>query len=339
MKKQKVASMTFDGNAQKNQGFLYTAVGFLAGALLITSIAPGGSSESLAEEVSGEAVSVNATSENNSETQEASANEGASPAPYSQSPAFGPVTIEDRLKALETQQTQKVSDIVTVAPDVGSVSGFPIEYEEKAVQIAADIRESIVYVTGMKVNSGIGTGWVVAPNMIVTNEHVANHDEEYYGQIAIRTIDGEIIPGAVVYEDAYRDIAMIELERDVDKPALEIVDSLVDVGETVVAVGHPGRIGNWAAMAGVVTDNNYYDGESILTSLPISTGASGSPIMNMDGKVVGIVSGIYYGAEDPSLDPAPDEIVVHTFLPRINNAGGSNHIMLKEMLDQLGIDY
>lgn len=333
-------------NANTNSGFinavLYGLVGFLSAGLVFNSILPLGDSDySAAQDKDSSSV---AAEENELLREDVFSDSDALSTtdfpPYTQSPAFGPVTIEQRLRALELEQAQaKSEDIVTRHPEYGAISGFPLDEEQRAIDLAKQVRESIVQITGMKVNSGFGTGWLIAPDVVVTNEHVANHDESYYGDIAVRTIDGTIIAAEVLSMDSYRDIAILKLEEPLDRPVLRLTDSLVEVGEPVIAVGHPDRIGNWATMAGVVTDNKFYDGEAILTSLPTSSGASGSPILNLDGEVVGIVAGIYWGTSDPGLRPAEEDVVVHTFLPRVNIAGGSNHIMLRNLFANNGVDY
>lgn len=329
------------GNEGSNR-ILYGVVGFLSAGLIFTSFVPGIYSDTSNASEQSEGTGKEA-SEELLPREEIFVGDGADPeeAPYAQSPAFGPVTIEDRLKALEAEngEAESLSDVDVASPKVGSVSGFPMEYEDRALELAKEVRDSVVQITGTSQDRGFGTGWLIAPDVVVTNEHVADYDPNYYGRIAVRTVDNVRVAGEVTYTDSYRDIALIKLDRELDKPTLTLTDSLVNEGEPVIAVGHPDRIENWATMAGLVTNNDYYEGESILTSLPTSSGASGSPILNLEGEVVGIVSGIYWSEGDPSLADAPVDIRLHTLLPRINNAGGSNHIMLREMFEANGIEY
>lgn len=330
-------------SAYRSEGsnkILYGLVGFLSAGLIFTSFTPGfyndtnnvsAQTESTVEEAGEELLP-------REEFFGADSEEVSGEQPSTSTP----VTVDDKPEtsnAKVKEETESLSDVDAFTPQIGSVSGFPMEHEDRALELAKGVRESVVQITGTNENSGFGTGWLIVPNVVVTNEHVADYDSSYYGRIAVRTIDNVRVPGEVIYTDKYRDIALIKLDRELDKPTLTLTDSLVNEGEPVIAVGHPDRIENWATMAGLVTNNDYYEGESILTSLPTSSGASGSPILNLEGEVVGIISGIYWDDGEPSLADAPEDVRLHTLLPRINNAGGANHIMLREMFEANNIEY
>lgn len=221
----------------------------------------------------------------------------------------------------------------------GTESGFPAELLDDAVVLATKMRGSVVQITGVKNNSGFGTGWLVQPDIVVTNEHVADHDADYFGQIAVKTLAGKIIPAEVVGVNAMNDVAILRLEEPIDAPLFKLYNGIVENGTPVLYTGNASNIGNWETGAGIITDNAFYEGEALVTSLPISPGASGSAIMNMDGVVVGIVAGTYWGTEDPGLRPPKDDVFIHTYMPRLNNNGGSNSLMIIKLLKRHGISY
>ena len=71
----------------------------------------------------------------------------------------------------------------------------------------------------------------------------------------------------------------------------------VQIGEKVFAVGRPGRE-RYAPTAGMVTDIYNENGiEIIETAIKVRTGLSGSPLLNENGQVVGIIYGVTHLGE------------------------------------------
>lgn len=221
----------------------------------------------------------------------------------------------------------------------GTESGFPSELLDDAVSLATEMRGSVVQIIGMKRKSAFGTGWLIQPDVIVTNEHVADYDKNYEGALAVKTLDGKHIKASVIMMDAYFDVAFLRLEEPMDAPVFKIYNGIVDNGTPVIYTGHASKIGNWETGAGIVTDNQFYENEAIVTSLPTSPGASGSAIMNMNGTVVGIIAGTYWGTTDPGTRDPKEDVFIHTYMPRLDNNGGSNSMILIRLLKQYGISY
>ena len=68
-----------------------------------------------------------------------------------------------------------------------------------------------------------------------------------------------------------------------------ITASASGVGNPVMAVGHPGTVGNWVVTVGEVVsvDPDVW----ILADVSVAQGNSGGPAVNQDGEVIGVVSG------------------------------------------------
>lgn len=138
---------------------------------------------------------------------------------------------------------------------------------------------------------GGGTGWFVDDGVVVTNSHVVDGARS----VTCWTLDGASFEPAVVgstdYQSSpYNDVAV--LQADVSAPeTLSIGDeSALTEGQTVVQVGHPFAIGNWVISTGeYVRDERHGDG--FLTTTPHMSGNSGSPLVTMDGAVVGLTTG------------------------------------------------
>lgn len=229
----------------------------------------------------------------------------------------------------------------------GTESGFPEELLDQAVELATKMRASVVQVFGQGdgFETGAGTGWLVEPDVIATNDHVIDF-EGVEAELTIRTLDGEVMTGELIITDPDGDVAFVRLPRALDAPLFTVSRGEVSRGEPVIAVGHPSLIGNWEATAGVVTklsgpywmsdtSKQYLD---VLTSMPTSAGSSGSAIMRMDGAVVAINSKKDFGEVSPdSWKPRRPNVFIHTFQPFADNNGGVSSAAIIRLADEAGV--
>jgi serine protease Do len=136
--------------------------------------------------------------------------------------------------------------------------------------------------------AGAGTIWH-SDGLIITNAHVL-------GQHGLKVVlpDQRSFPARVIAFDRERDIAALSIEAT-GLPTVEVGDSrLLKPGEWVMAIGHPwGVLG--AATAGVVigqgSDLPELPGsgrEWIAVSLHMRPGHSGGPLVDINGRLVGI---------------------------------------------------
>src|SRR5436305_5112764 len=136
-----------------------------------------------------------------------------------------------------------------------------------------------------------GSGFFIRPGEVVTNMHVidgAHHAE-------IRTLDGKgrtyPVKGVVSFDDE-GDLAVLSVNAPSDRDrTIQIADSLPEEGEDIFVIGSPlrldGSISNGIVSAVREVPNL---GEIIQITAPISHGNSGSPLFNMKGQVLGIVT-------------------------------------------------
>ncbi len=133
---------------------------------------------------------------------------------------------------------------------------------------------------------------------IMTNEHVVAGATS----IIVTDSNGESYDGRVIGSDNESDIAVVLVDADI--PVIEIGDSdeLV-VGELVVAIGSPFGFeqsvtsGVVSALHRALTDFGGAEGQypyvdSIQTDAAINPGNSGGPLMDSNGKVIGINTAI-----------------------------------------------
>ncbi len=140
-----------------------------------------------------------------------------------------------------------------------------------------------------------GSGFIVRENgVILTNHHVVVHAQK----ITIRLRDGRRFPGRVVGADERTDVAVVQIEAS-GLPVLEFVDSdQVRVGQWVGAIGAPFSQ-EWSFTSGMISGKGRTRLLGPASSLPlledylqtdavISPGHSGGPLLDLEGRVVGM---------------------------------------------------
>ncbi len=140
---------------------------------------------------------------------------------------------------------------------------------------------------------GVGSGVVLDDaGHIVTSAHaVAGADAVF-----VTRSDGKILRGAVLGGDDDADIAVIHVEGSDFKPARFGDSDALKVGQPVLAIGNPlGLSGGPTVTSGVVSSlrRNLQLGTGnglrmIQTDAAVNPGNSGGPLVDLDGRVVGI---------------------------------------------------
>jgi serine protease Do len=138
-----------------------------------------------------------------------------------------------------------------------------------------------------------GSGFIISSDgYILTNNHVIADAE----QITVTLRDGGDRVAKVIGADPDTEVAVIKIDAN-NLPYLEIADSdKLEVGEWVIAIGNPFGLSH-TVTAGIVSAKGrsvrlaeYED--FIQTDAAINPGNSGGPLLNLDGKVVGINTAI-----------------------------------------------
>ena len=161
----------------------------------------------------------------------------------------------------------------------------------------------LVYANGTASGSGSGVVYRVDGKTayIITNAHVVSGASD----VEVIFSNKESVNATIVGSDTYSDIAVLKLTADFDMTAIKCGDSsLLDQGETVLAIGSPLGI----EYAGTVTQGivsgtdrtvsvdlnedgqEDWDMNVIQTDAAINPGNSGGALVNMAGELVGITS-------------------------------------------------
>lgn len=186
----------------------------------------------------------------------------------------------------------------------------------RATRVADDARPGVAFLD-MADESEFGerlmeaTAWFVADDLLLTNAH--NVAELTAGATRRAwTYGGESFEFEVVdyVEGLQPDVAL--LRTDHPTPAVLETGSSgsLSTGDHLVQVGHPAGFGFWVASLGVVTDA--FDGE-ITSTVPGLTGVSGSPVLDLEGTVVGMTYGGTPRGEEGDGRPRPARPDAHVY--------------------------
>jgi serine protease Do len=161
-----------------------------------------------------------------------------------------------------------------------------------------------------------GTGSVVAPNLILTNAHVVLDAERPFERIwvflsqenqnddlAQNFRDGR--KAEVLHLDADLDLALLrvkDLPSDI-QPLLFGDSAQVQIGDDVLAIGHPENGGLWSLTSGRIgariRNSEGVRGKHVFqTEASLNRGNSGGPLLNMLGELVGVNTSIARQASD-----------------------------------------
>ncbi|MGK6314887.1 DegQ family serine endoprotease [Neorhizobium sp. DT-125] len=141
----------------------------------------------------------------------------------------------------------------------------------------------------------LGSGFVITSDgYIVTNNHVIDNATS----IRVTLDDGSELPAKLVGADAKSDLAIIKISAPKTLATIAWGDSdKLNAGDQILAIGNPFGIGT-TITAGIVSargrdlHSGPYD-DFIQIDAPINHGNSGGPLVDLQGKVVGINTAIY----------------------------------------------
>ncbi|MBX3013309.1 MAG: trypsin-like peptidase domain-containing protein [Caldilineaceae bacterium] len=179
--------------------------------------------------------------------------------------------------------------------------------ETTLVQIYQSASNAVVNVTSqgytasfspqLTPEEGTGTGFFYdQTGHLVTNYHVVENAQS----IVVTLADGRIFPAALVGADASTDLAVLRVQGDnLPQPlALGNVDEL-QVGQFALAIGNPFGL-NGTLTVGVISSlgrviespDGRFIGAAIQTDAAINPGNSGGPLLDLQGRVIGVNSQI-----------------------------------------------
>jgi len=156
--------------------------------------------------------------------------------------------------------------------------------------------------TGKQEVNGMGTGVIIDPRgYIITNLHVVQD----VSRIEVTLVDGTVTEARMLNYDPDTDLALIRINVDRTLPVIPMGTSNdLMRGETVIAIGNPFgyqhtvTVGIVSALHRNIPVNGSQEYKDLIqTNADINPGNSGGPLVNVDGKVVGINVAVRVGAQ------------------------------------------
>lgn len=160
--------------------------------------------------------------------------------------------------------------------------------------VIANTRDSVVEIEGRSCNGiGVGSGFVVASNYIITNAHVVAGMRYPY----VQDVDGRHSTEIVAF-DPDLDIAVLKTDRLRGK-SLPLSNEIVPTKTPGVVLGYPGG-GPFTATPAVVVEHFTALGRDIYEQdqnrrdtyalkADIEPGNSGGPLLDKNGSVIGVI--------------------------------------------------
>ena len=207
--------------------------------------------------------------------------------------------LEVEIEAIEFQLNSATNEIAGLRDSIAIQSKGNASRNLELTLIYNNTRNSVVLiVVSGPGGDGQGSGFVYdMEGRIITNNHVVEDADE----IQVTFLDGTIVEATLVGTDPYSDMAVIEV--DVPEYLLSPVEfapsSGLLVGEQVIALGNPFGLENTMTVGIVSATGRQMDApgryaiiDVIQTDAAINPGNSGGPLLNSEGRVVGMNTAI-----------------------------------------------
>ena len=183
-------------------------------------------------------------------------------------------------------------------------------------EMVASVRPSVLKILGRAESCSRaleGSGFVVAPGLVMTNAHVVAGTES----VRVETVDSSMDAQVVVYDHGV-DIAVLRVPG-LQAPALPFATEVGRTGDDAVVVGFPGngpyrpdaaRIRERVTLRGPdIYRENTVEREVYILRGTVREGNSGGPLLSPEGHVVGVVFGAAMDTADTGYALTVDQVL------------------------------
>ena len=164
------------------------------------------------------------------------------------------------------------------------------------VDVVARVSPAVVAIRGSKETAG--TGFAVAPDLIVTAAHVVKA-----AGATVQVVAGTTTRQATLLkEDGANDVALLKLDAPLTARPLGLSDLAARVGEWIVVVGNPfgagvtATVGVVSAAVGSITATPQL-AQQLQINAAVNPGNSGGPVCDTRGRVVGVATSFIPGGQ------------------------------------------
>lgn len=214
---------------------------------------------------------------------------------------FGFTKLTNKNSTVKSTETECHACPETVIVEEGNLSAAVEKVYNSSVMVKTSSNKKLI---------GSGSGFVYKVddkyNYIITNHHVIKSGDSF----KIVNYKDEEIEAKLLGSDEYLDIAILQIEKQEDMPAVAIgKSSEAKLGDTVFTVGTPvGYTYHNTVTSGIIsglnrqvevsisngsgynTTKENYVMEAIQTNAAVNPGNSGGALVNAKGEVIGVIS-------------------------------------------------
>lgn len=220
---------------------------------------------------------------------------------------------------------------INISSNTGNTNSTVISQESDVVNVAETVSPSVVTVSIItpqrrvlqfdpfgggfqsSIQGGdqqdIGSGFIAGDGIVITNKHVVSDTSASYKVVTQDSKEHEVTD---IIRDPANDLAIIKFKDSSDYKPLELGDSdNLKVGQFVIAIGtalgefrHTVTTGVVSGLGRGITAGSAYEGyverldNVIQTDAAINPGNSGGPLLDSQGKVIGVNVAVAQGAQN-----------------------------------------
>jgi len=147
---------------------------------------------------------------------------------------------------------------------------------------------------GQRLQRGDGSGVIVSSDgLVLTNDHVVRDAQRIWVGLA----DGRVTEAKIVGRDPASDLALLRIAGANFQAVAFATETRPQVGDVVLAIGNPEGIGQTVTMGIISATGRDQPSLSrfedlVQTDAAINFGNSGGALVNADGELVGIITGV-----------------------------------------------
>jgi len=169
-----------------------------------------------------------------------------------------------------------------------------VQAQSTLPELVRRVKPSVVAITTYDANNEAlmtGSGFFTSPGQVVTNLHVVRGAS----RAEIKTLDGKgrVYPvTGTLAVDEEGDLVLLNIDMPLERVrTIDLAKSLPDEGEQIFVIGNPLKLEGSVSDGIVSAIREVPDvGRIIQITAPISHGNSGSPVFNLHGQVLGVVT-------------------------------------------------
>ncbi len=171
------------------------------------------------------------------------------------------------------------SAVLVLAAAISACSPTPEDLARRTVMVAAH----------NMAGGSFGTGVIVGDGLVLTARHVVKGA----AVVAVVFYEGDVVAAEVVVSDPGIDAVVLKVEVPEEYDAAEVSCRLIERGEPLTSVHHSSPM-RWAFSAGYMSTAMTSAGDEerdVMLQMNAARGASGAPVFDAFGKLVGIITG------------------------------------------------